>query len=79
MCAGRPAYGNWAACRGICMDTAIRHGAEKAERFDAELTAWDLAGFVYGRHFYRLPDETAARPDDSGEASTAPVTQETWR
>jgi glycosyltransferase involved in cell wall biosynthesis len=72
-------YGNVLRAVGKVARTAIRRGGEKAQRFDAELTAWDLAGFVYGRHFYRLPDETASHDDDSGGAAAAAVTQATWR
>ena len=33
---------------------------DAARRFASELAWWDLAGFVYGRHWYRAP-EAAAR------------------
>ena len=31
----------------------IRRTAEPAEHFSDELAVWDLAGFFYGRHFYK--------------------------
>jgi glucosyl-dolichyl phosphate glucuronosyltransferase len=48
--AGVPRYMFGDLLHAIGQFMRSRPGA-RADRFDAELTAWDLAGFVYGRHF----------------------------
>ena len=32
---------------------AIKRSIEPAEHFSDELAIWDLAGFFYGKHFYK--------------------------
>jgi len=51
-------YGNVVRALGTVARTTVQRRA-LGERFDAELIAWDLAGFVYGRHFYRARSESA--------------------
>lgn len=46
---GRAARGALAKARG-----ALSRGPDPARNFSDELAVWDLAGFFYGRHFYRL-------------------------
>jgi glycosyltransferase involved in cell wall biosynthesis len=65
-------YGNMVRALGTVARTAIRRRAQ-GERFDAELIAWDLAGFMYGRHFYQPPTdvpgaEAGCRSERIGEA-----------
>jgi len=52
------------ACVRFCRDVLRRR--EPARTFSSELSWWDLAGFVYGRHFY-----SAAPDDDRGASTTA--------
>jgi glycosyltransferase involved in cell wall biosynthesis len=49
------------------------------ERFDAELTAWDLAGFLYGQHFYRPDDRSACSEGGVGEARPEGSTHALWQ
>jgi len=57
--AGVPRYRVGSALRGAMR--AIRHLASSrqlsgaAEGFEGELACWDLAGFFWGKHFYRVP------------------------
>ena len=52
---------------------------DRGERFDAELTAWDLAGFLYGQHFYR-DDDRAARGDcQVGQTRAEGSTHALWQ
>jgi hypothetical protein len=44
-----------------------RGGYGPARRFSDELAAWDLAGFFYGKHFYR----PAAAGEKRGEVGAA--------
>ena len=45
-----------------------------ASRFDAELAAWDLAGFLYGRYLYRAPGgNDIAAPDERQASRVAAV------
>jgi hypothetical protein len=42
------------AARGLARRArALVHESKPAESFAGELAAWDLAGFFYGKHFYR--------------------------
>lgn len=50
------------------MRGALTRSGSPADRFASELNLWDLAGFVYGKHFYRpprtlSPGETSAERD----------------
>jgi len=62
----------------------VRAGARLArrghrgERFDAELTAWDLAGYLYGRHFYGAEDR-AARSRGANETRPEGSTHALWQ
>jgi len=49
----RHLYGS--AARGLLKAgrLARREGRDPAQRFSGELAMWDLAGFFYGKHFYR--------------------------
>jgi glycosyltransferase involved in cell wall biosynthesis len=47
---GRAARGLARKIRGIW----FRNGYGPANRFSDELTVWDLAGFFYGKHFYKV-------------------------
>jgi glycosyltransferase involved in cell wall biosynthesis len=49
------------------------------ERFDAELIAWDLAGFLYGQHFYRPDDRSAPSEGGVGEARPEGSTHALWQ
>jgi glycosyltransferase involved in cell wall biosynthesis len=51
----------------------------QGERFDAELTAWDLAGFLYGQHFYRAADRSARDDCGLGEAQREGSTHALWQ
>ena len=44
-------------------------GVSKSDRFDGELAAWDLAGILYGRHFFRAERSSDNKP--IGKPSTA--------
>jgi hypothetical protein len=38
---------------------AVAEGTEDpSEKFSNELSFWDLAGFLYGKHFYRVPEDS---------------------
>lgn len=52
--------------------SSLRDGLTRAvppeDRFERELSMWDVAGFIYGKHFYKVPDvqatlQTAIQPD----------------
>jgi glycosyltransferase involved in cell wall biosynthesis len=54
--AGVPRFLYGSAARGAARrlkGLAARGGYTPARRFSDELAAWDLAGFFYGKHFYR--------------------------
>jgi glycosyltransferase involved in cell wall biosynthesis len=55
--AGVPRYQVGRAARGLLrlMTPGRRTAAASAERFEAELACWDLAGFFWGKHFHRSP------------------------
>jgi glycosyltransferase involved in cell wall biosynthesis len=62
---GIPRYMIGAALRAgvrVCRDAVLRR--EPARTFSSELSWWDLAGFVYGRHFYSAAP--AAAPPAAG-------------
>jgi glucosyl-dolichyl phosphate glucuronosyltransferase len=45
---------------------AVTGAASPADRFASELNVWDLAGFIYGKHFYR-PPQTPASAEEPAE------------
>ena len=50
------------------MGGALTRSTSPAEWFASELNLWDLAGFIYGKHFYRPPQtlslaETSTEPE----------------
>jgi glucosyl-dolichyl phosphate glucuronosyltransferase len=49
------------------------------ERFDAELVAWDLAGFLYGRHLYRPEAESTCATDAGVETHRDRSTHALWQ
>ncbi len=53
---GVPRYLYGQAARGLLRLTraAVSRNRNPAESFSDELAVWDLAGFFYGKHFYRL-------------------------
>ncbi|HEX8649778.1 MAG TPA: glycosyltransferase family 2 protein [Pyrinomonadaceae bacterium] len=53
--AGVPRWLYGAAARGLFRKAAgaLGRGKDPAQSFAGELAAWDLAGFFYGKHFYR--------------------------
>jgi glycosyltransferase involved in cell wall biosynthesis len=66
--AGIPRYRIGRAGRGLAMMTA--HGlrlrrVNEADRFEAELACWDVAGFFWGKHFHR-PAAAPGRPAGTG-------------
>ena len=71
---GVPRYMIGTALRGTA-DTLRRlfRPRDAARRFSNELAWWDLAGFVYGRHWYRAP-ETAQESKPVAVPENAP-----WR
>lgn len=60
---GIPRYLYGEAARGLLKIFARLFGksAEASQIFSSELAVWDIAGFFYGKHFYRPP-----RPPQSG-------------
>jgi glucosyl-dolichyl phosphate glucuronosyltransferase len=56
----------------------LRRGS-RGERFDAELTAWDLAGFLYGQHFYRDDDRPARGDQGIGDPQAEGSTHALWQ
>jgi len=71
---GIPRYMIGTALRGMAGSlTHVFRGAEAARRFANELAWWDLAGFVYGRHWYRAP-EASHEPEPHAVPDNAP-----WR
>lgn len=53
--AGVPRWLYGKAARGLTarIRYALRRAGREAEKFSSELALWDLAGFFYGKHFYR--------------------------
>ena len=53
--AGVPRWLYGQAARGLLRKAqgALKRGQDPAQSFADELAAWDLAGFFYGKHFYR--------------------------
>ena len=54
--AGVPRFLYGRAARGLARRAKgllVRDGYGPDRRFSDELAAWDLAGFFYGKHFYR--------------------------
>jgi glycosyltransferase involved in cell wall biosynthesis len=51
----------------------------RADQFDAELTAWDLAGFLYGRHVYRVNDRSAQDGCGAEDARAERSTHALWQ
>jgi glucosyl-dolichyl phosphate glucuronosyltransferase len=71
---GIPRYMIGTALRGMAGSlTHVFRGAEAARRLANELAWWDLAGFVYGRHWYRAP-EASHEPEPHAVSDNAP-----WR
>jgi glycosyltransferase involved in cell wall biosynthesis len=69
---GIPRYMMGAALRSgvqFCADVIRRR--EPARAFSCELSWWDLAGFIYGRHFYSA--EPASDPPATASTSGSPV------
>jgi glucosyl-dolichyl phosphate glucuronosyltransferase len=68
--AGVPRYQIGRACRGLAYLAGhllrLRPEPDPAARFEHELACWDLAGFIWGKHVYRVPSNpagvSAARP-----------------
>ena len=60
--AGVPRYRVGRAVRGLWrLATSVlsaKRAKDDAERFENELATWDLAGFFWGKHFYRAPAST---------------------
>lgn len=52
---GVPRYLFGAATRGLLrwMSVGLRVGRDSSKTFSEELAIWDLAGFFYGKHFYK--------------------------
>ena len=52
---GIPRYLFGDAARGVLRWTTghLRSGVDASKRFSSELAVWDLAGFFYGKHFYK--------------------------
>jgi glycosyltransferase involved in cell wall biosynthesis len=52
---GIPRYLFGDAARGMVRWTTghLRSGVDASKRFSSELAIWDLAGFFYGKHFYK--------------------------
>jgi hypothetical protein len=71
-------YGNLVRAVGHVARSAMRSEA-KGERFDAELTAWDVAGFVYGRHFFRSPEERGDTAAAHAEPKAAAAGHGGWQ
>jgi hypothetical protein len=61
--AGVPRYKIGRACRGLASRAGhllrLRREPDPAARFEHELACWDLAGFVWGKHLYRVPSSPA--------------------
>jgi glycosyltransferase involved in cell wall biosynthesis len=55
--AGVPRYQFGRAARGVLRlaNPATWRGRSAADRFEDELACWDVAGFFWGKHFYRIP------------------------
>lgn len=53
---GVPRYLYGSAARALLRKgrTILARGQDPAQRFSDELAIWDLAGFFYGKHFYRV-------------------------
>ena len=51
---GAPRYRFAQALRGLLAAPGLRLRGKKAEAFRSELAAWDLVGFLYGKHLLRI-------------------------
>jgi len=49
---GHAARGTWQLLKGIA-----KNNGNPSEKFSSELSFWDLAGFFYGKHFYRATED----------------------
>ena len=58
--AGVPRWLYGQAVRGAVtrVKSALRPGSHPDRSFSGELAVWDLAGFFYGKHFYRPPEHS---------------------
>ena len=66
---GVPRFLFGAAARGLLRMTPLPFIGQRApQRFSSELALWDLAGFVYGRLFYRGAVDRGGDPAPAGEA-----------
>lgn len=73
--AGVPRYLYGRAARGLLASLKGRLGGgdSPARLFSQELPAWDLAGFFYGKHFYRPKAKAGPAPDGARGAAGAAV------
>lgn len=73
--AGVPRYLYGRAARGLLASLKGRLGGGRspARLFSQELPAWDLAGFFYGKHFYRSKTKADAGPGRARDAAGAAV------
>jgi len=57
---GVPRYLFGQAARGVVqiLKGVVKRGENPSEKFSNELSFWDLAGFFYGKHFYRVPKDS---------------------
>ena len=72
--AGVPRFLYGRAARGLmrrAKGALVRAGYGHDRRFSDELAAWDLAGFFYGKHFYK------AEPSGAARGAAAPARAET--
>ena len=61
--AGVPRYQIGRAARGLlrlALPPWFGNSDAQSERFESELACWDLAGFVWGKHFHRTADAAAS-------------------
>ena len=73
---GIPRYMIGVALRGTVKTLAgLLRSRDAAQRFTAELAWWDLAGFVYGRHWYGR----AAAPQSAAPPATSVQNGAAWR
>ena len=61
---GVPRYRIGRAVRGLLRlanPVVWARGSQEADRFEDELSCWDLAGVCWGKHFYRVPRSSEAQ------------------
>jgi glycosyltransferase involved in cell wall biosynthesis len=67
---GVPRYRVGRATRGLLRLASpwTRYSYPQSSRFEDELAIWDLAGFLWGRHFYRTPGIVPRAPSPAKRA-----------